>query len=153
MIPRRLIFVCSGNICRSPMAERIFMARARQRGHKVMALSMGTLGIHGRSAPREAIEACREIGVELDGHASQGLSAGLLGHAGAILVMETKHRDAIIALDTGLADRTELLGSYAPDAATGGLEIDDPIGQPIEVYRACRDRIVRCVDAFLDRHA
>lgn len=140
------VFICSGNICRSPMAERLLMARARERGMRAMAISMGTLNLQGRSAARGAVEALQEIGIDLSGHMSQGLSPGLLRMATHILVMEQAHADAIHRLDPGLSERVALLGRYDG----GNDEIDDPVGQPVEAFRICRDRLDACISAFLD---
>lgn len=142
----RVVFICSGNICRSPMAERLFLAAARQRGVDAMAISMGTLNLVGRSASREAIEALRQIGVDLSDHRSQGLSIGLLRHADRVLVMEHAHRRRLLALDSVLADRIELLGQHDP---AGPDEIDDPVDQPLPAFIATRDRLVRAIDGLL----
>jgi len=146
----RVIFVCSGNICRSPMAERIFAARLKARDLSGVALSMGTLMLQGRHASRNGVEALAEIDVSLAGHVSQGLSLGLLQRASAILVMEPQHRDALLRLDRALAPRVAFLGVWDPEGPSE--TIDDPIGQDIDAYRACRDRLVRCIDAWLAHH-
>lgn len=146
----RAIFVCSGNICRSPMAERILRARAAAAGRRVTTLSMGTHGLVARKPPAEVIAVLDELGIDARDHRSQGLGAALLGHATNILVMEQAHVDAIRRLDPRLAARVRLLGGYDPQA-TGSPEIADPIGGTIDEYRVCRDRIVRCIDALLER--
>ena len=147
----RAIFVCSGNICRSPMAEKIFASELKKRGLKGASISMGTLGLQGRSASRNSVIACEEIGVDLSHHSSQGLGAGLLHHATQIFVMERQRRAAITALDPALGARVVLMGTLDPEG--GGDEIDDPIGMAIEDYRVCRDRLKRAIDRFLDERA
>lgn len=146
----RAIFVCSGNVCRSPMAERIFRAEAARLGRRVNTLSMGTLGLVARRPTDEVIAVLDEIGVDARDHRSQGLGAALLGHATHIFVMERAHLEAIKRLDARLATRTRLLGEFDPERGADA-EIADPIGQSIEVYRECRDRIVRCVGEVLAR--
>ncbi|MCB9531042.1 MAG: hypothetical protein H6698_01330 [Myxococcales bacterium] len=146
----RVIFVCTGNICRSPMAERIFAAELRQRGLPGVALSMSTLMLQGRHAASNAIAALAEIDIDLRGHVSQGLSVGLLQRASAILVMEPTHREAVLAADPALDARIELLGRFDPDRPS--TTIEDPVGQDLDAFRACRDRLVRCIHHWLDVH-
>ncbi len=111
-----------------------------------MAISMGTLDLQGRSAARAAIQALDEIGIDLTGHVSQGISPGLLRMATHIFVMEQAHADAILRLEPGLAEKITLLGRYDG----GDDEIADPVGQPVEAFRICRDRLDACIGAFLD---
>lgn len=144
---KRIIIVCSGNICRSPMAHRLLQVRSRDAGLKLTVLSMGTLDIQGRPAHPLAIMALDEIGVNLGAHRSQGVSLGLLAHADMTLVMETHHATTLIR---GGADprRIRLMGSYAPDPVEGD-EISDPVAGTIDDFRLCRDRLVACVDALI----
>lgn len=147
----RAIFVCSGNICRSPMAERLFNAALKKRGLKGMAISMGTLGLQRRRAASNAVEALKEIDIPLEDHRSQGLSAGLLGHGTVVFVMERAHRDAVLRAAPGVGPRAMLLGQFDPDG--GDAEIEDPVGQDLDAFRTCRNRLERCIDAWLDAHA
>lgn len=133
------------------MAERLFNAALKERGLKGMAISMGTLGLQRRRAASNAIKALEEIGLPLDDHRSQGLSAGLLGHGTVVFVMERAHRDAVLRTAPGVGPRAVLLGTFDPDG--GDAEIDDPVGQDIDAFRLCRDRLARCLDAWLDAHA
>lgn len=143
----KVIFVCSGNICRSPMAERIFADRAKAAGVPAFALSMGTLDIEGQPAARNAVTVTREIGVDLSRHRSQGIKVGMLRMASHVFVMEHEHVRTLKLHDSSVAAKAILMGRY--DTAGGGDEIDDPVHQPEEAFRVCRDRIVRAVDAFL----
>lgn len=143
----KVIFVCSGNICRSPMAERIFASRARAAGVPAFALSMGTLDIEGQPAARHAVTVSSEVDVDLSAHRSQGIKIGMLRMASHVFVMEHEHVRTLKLHDSGVAAKAILMGRY--DTAGGGEEIDDPVNQQIEAFRVCRDRIVRAVDAFL----
>ena len=146
----RVVFVCSGNICRSPMAQYIFEAEAQRRGVPHIALSMGTLGLVGQPAPAEAIAVCEEIGVDIASHQSQPLSAAILKHAKQIFVMEPQHVEALQKIGVA-GESVQYLGSWDPKDQR--QEIDDPIEQPIEVFRAVRERIERAVAHFLDEAA
>lgn len=146
----RVVFVCSGNICRSPMAQYIFEAQAQRRGVPHMTVSMGTLGLVGQPAPAEAIAVCEEIGVDITPHQSQPLSAAILKHATQIFVMEPHHVEALQKI--GIAgEHVQHLGIWDPDDARP--VIDDPVDQPVEIFRAVRARIERAIERFLDETA
>lgn len=143
----RVIFVCSGNICRSPMAQVVFSEAARTRGVDHLSISMGTLGLMNAPAADEAIAACADRGIDLRAHRSQGLNRMLLQRASHVFVMEAQHRDAVVARGVDPA-RVHYLGAFDPEDPRE--EIDDPVDQSQEVFEACLDRIVRAIDSFLD---
>lgn len=130
------------------MAERIFIHELRERGRKGVAISMSTLGLHGRAASTNAKAAVEELGISLSGHRSQAVSAGLLSHSDVIFVMEQAHRDYVLRVAPAVGPRVIVMGSLDPEG--GPEEIDDPVGKPIEAFRVCRDRIYRGINAWLD---
>ncbi len=144
--PHRLLFVCTGNICRSPMAEYLARSYAEERGWPVEVRSASLMGLNGNPAHTNAIKVCAEIDLDLTPHKAQPLSAELLEWADWVLVMELAHsrgaRDMLPAKD----DRILLLGSFC-----GKLEIDDPIGGWKRRFRKSRDEIGECVRNFMDR--
>lgn len=142
----RVIFVCSGNICRSPMAQYAWTTQAKALGVPTMAISMGTLNIPMERASGSSIEVMREVGIDLTPHRSQGLAMGILARAERIYVMERKHEQKLLAEQPALRGKVRLLGA-ADDAAQP--EIPDPIGKDRETYLRVRDRILRCVAAEL----
>ena len=142
----RVIFVCSGNICRSPMAQYAWTARAKERGIATMAISMGTLNIAMERASGSSVEVMREVGIDLTAHRSQGLAMGILARADRIYVMERKHEQKLLADQPALRAKVRLLGA-ADDPQNP--EIPDPIGKDRETYLMVRDRILRCVEAEL----
>lgn len=154
-IPRRasmlrVVFICSGNICRSPMAHAIFEHEASRRRIPHIAVSMGTLGLVNQPAADEAISSCRDIGVELSYHQSQPISTSLLRHATHIFIMEPQHAEAL--KKHGIDDaRVQYLGAWDP--VDPRPEIDDPVEQPRAVFDACRQRIERAIDSFLRAQA
>jgi tRNA threonylcarbamoyl adenosine modification protein (Sua5/YciO/YrdC/YwlC family) len=138
-----VLFVCTGNTCRSPMAEAMFRKSVAERlGCKpeevedrgVIVMSAGISAMPGgRSAP-ESETIMQEMGLSLDSHASQPLTDQLVRHADQIVVMTRPHRQAIISNWPESAARVRLLRDDEGDIA-------DPIGGAIDVYRACAQQI------------
>ncbi len=143
----RIVFVCSGNICRSPMAEALARAKLQERDLDAAVISAGTMGIVGRKPSDAAVRALKEVGIELSGHLSQGVDVNLVGHADIIAVMEPKHVDYFERRAPDLVDRVVPLWEYA-DEASGG--IGDPVGRSIEAFRECRELLEAAVDTLLD---
>lgn len=146
-----LLFVCTGNICRSPMAE--YMMRKRlgpDSGWKVM--SAGVSALEGAPATPAAVTALREIGVNGGGHRSRPLDRELVDAASVIVVMTAAHRERVESLYPDAKEKTFVLRSFDPTA--GAVDIDDPIGMPGAVYAECRDSIESALPGlqeFLDR--
>jgi protein-tyrosine phosphatase len=128
------------------MAERLFVAEARKRGHDAMALSMGTLGLTGKAAARNAVAVMEARGIDLRDHRSQPVRLGLLKRVSHIYVMERAHIDAIATRDRSLAARLELLGSLDG----GPAEVADPVGQSRDAFEQCAVRLEHCIRALLD---
>lgn len=140
----KLLFVCSGNICRSPMAEILSVHLADQMGVDVDARSAGTLELKGRPAHKHAIAVCNEMGLDLSRHRSQGVTEALVEWADHILVMERQHAIWVTDRFSEAAGRVHLLGGF-----DGKPEIPDPIGGWKWTFRRCRKRITRCLEVFL----
>jgi protein-tyrosine phosphatase len=143
----RVLIVCSGNICRSPMAAVLAEKLLKEAGIEAMIISAGTLGIRGAPAAPFAIAAMEEIGLSLDMHRSQGISTLLLRAADHILVMSPEHAEAVLERDPALSSKVRRLWSYAPE---GELEeIADPVGLELEHFIACRSDLEACLAAWV----
>ncbi|MFU8804609.1 MAG: low molecular weight phosphatase family protein [Bradymonadaceae bacterium] len=145
----RIICVCSGNICRSPMAAALLKEKLKDLDRPAVIISAGTLGLSGHPAAIHAQAAVRAVGCDLGGHRSQGASIGLLRMADHIVIMSTRHEDAILAQDPSLEARLVRLWLYDSETRheTG---IPDPVGQDLAAFVGCRDLIDRCLNRWLD---
>ena len=129
----RLLFVCTGNTCRSPMAEAIARQLADERGLDVTASSAGTSAWDGAPASDGALLVALEEGLDLSIHRAQVLSRDLVAAADLILVMSPHHGERAIVL--GGEGRTHLLTDYAARTTTG-RPVQDPFGGELDLYRA-----------------
>jgi protein-tyrosine phosphatase len=138
-----ILLVCTGNTCRSPMAEAICrkllakrlgctVAELGDRG--VLVMSAGLSAMMGSRATPEAVEVVRPMGIDLADHASQPLTQQLVRHADVIWTMTRSHRRAIVEQWPESASRTAVLCRDQADVA-------DPIGGPIEFYQQCAGQI------------
>lgn len=135
-----LLFVCMGNICRSPFAERLATVQLPE-GHR--ASSAGHFPEPGRRSPRQAIRAARlGFGVDLRGHRSRVLSPAIVDAADAVFVCDTHNQAAVIELCPGATDRTHFLGALHPD---GPLALADPYGGDGSEYELVYGQIARAI--------
>jgi len=124
-----ILVVCTGNICRSPMAEGFLRAALRVRfGDSAPEVtSSGTMDLAGSAATPEAVEAARELGSDIAGHRARQVTIPMASQADLLLCMATDHREALASSAPGLAERAftmkelvrllETLPEPAPDAA------------------------------------
>ena len=139
---RSVLVVCVGNICRSPVGERL-LARAHP------GLTVRSAGLHavvGSGADADAAAAAAEIGLALDGHVARQLTDDLGRAHDLILVMEPGHRAEIMRRFPELSGRTMLFDQW-----TGGNAIADPYRRSFEMHRATRDKIAAAAAAWAAR--
>lgn len=144
--PINVLFVCTGNTCRSPMAEGLLRAEIENRPH-ITARSAGISAGTGQQPSSGAVLAMREIGIDLMSHRSQPVSPELVAEATHILCMTRDHLFMMEQFFPESAPKLFLLRSFLD----GDLDVSDPIGQgPVE-YEICRDKIHDAITAFLKK--
>lgn len=146
--PFRLLFVCTGNTCRSPLAEALARRGIEKRGWRhVEVRSAGAATVDGLPASGGSSRVAREAGLDLEGHRSTRLDGSLVAGSDLILVMSRSHLEVVRELGGG--ERAALLAGLAAgeEGIGGGAEIPDPFGQDDDAYR----ETLRVLDGMIGR--
>src|SRR5580698_9108130 len=137
---KTILFVCTGNVCRSPMAEGIF--RHVMKGRRdIQVLSAGIGAMDGQPPSPYAVQAVRELGIDISRQRSRPLTPELVPEADFIFGMTHSHVDTIFLLYPQAAEKTFLLREFDDTLDIFEKDISDPIGGSYDVYLNCRDQI------------
>ena len=145
---RSILFVCTGNLCRSPLAEVYFREKARKEGHLITVDSAGVEPIPGNPAHTLAKEIANQQGISLESHAAKPLYQKLIEQSDLVLVMEVAQKDRVMKLYPQHRHKVFLLGQFC---SSGSLDIDDPHQCTKEDFQACFDRIRESCDRVMQQ--
>ena len=150
-----IVFVCTGNTCRSPMAEAMFRKllaeRLQCRGDELidrgfLLASAGVAAEEGVPASVESVEVLKRLGIDLEASSSQSFGRDLADQADRVLAMTSGHLESIVQYWPQVADRVALL-------ASDGSDVADPVGGTMDDYEVCREMIERHLRLLLDKIA
>lgn len=143
-------FVCTGNTCRSPMAEKLFLhaiAAESSPINQLKAISAGISAYPGDPASPNAIKVMRDCGLNLDNHRSQLLSQEILNESLFIFCMTQTHKNTILEEFDINEHPIFLLRDFIP---VNSKNIPDPFGQNVAAYKNCRDNIVETIPSIIN---
>lgn len=143
---RRVLIVCKGNICRSPLAESYMKMRLTEQNRSVEVSSAGLETSPGKAAHPLARLVAQRDGVSLNGHTTTPLKRELVAKADIVLVMEARHLEALARTYPEAAGKVVSLGRFN---GNGRTEIFDPFGGTLKDFEACYGTIRECCDNFL----
>jgi protein-tyrosine phosphatase len=128
------LFICTGNTCRSPMAEGALRVLLKERGmENIEVMSAGTVAPPGCSATHYAREAAKTWNADISNHHSRPMASELLEEADLILVMTSSHYRDIMAMCPEAEEKTFLIRKF-PEPGGYGEGIEDPIGGSLDMY-------------------
>ncbi len=141
-----ILAVCTGNICRSPMAEGILRSMLGETDVAHIS-SAGTHAFQGNPASEFALIAACEQGIDISGHRARALDEKLIRAHTMILCMEPLHIEWILSLDSSAGDSVYSLPAFSGNSKL--KKIPDPYGSSLREYRECFASIHECITRFI----
>lgn len=156
------MFVCTGNTCRSPFAEKLLEKMLKKKygeeAEDFKISSAGTYAFSGVKPPPNAIQTAREYGVDLSGHRSRSIHLSMLEGSDIVLCMTSHHKTQLVAKFPWFEDRIFVLREYAgmepsedPETGQVNYNIIDPIGQGREVYHKVFGQIKDAIEKIIEK--
>jgi len=140
MNTKRILFVCTGNSCRSVMAQEYMRQMLTRAGiERVQVESAGVFAISGMSPTKETLRVLQENGIVCSDHRARLLTPSMIQEADLVFVMEQFQMDEVLRRDPSSKGKIHLLKTYSlsPTDAPANANIADPIGKPMEIYEVC----------------
>ena len=144
----RILFVCTGNTCRSPMAEGILKSIGNKNNMDLEIKSVGISVYDGEKASKNSIEAMKKIGIDISEHEATQLRRDLVEEADLILTMSTSHKKFILSNYPSSRDKLFTLTEYVYGVEK---DIEDPFGRSLSVYERTRDEIYQAVEKIVNK--
>jgi protein-tyrosine-phosphatase len=144
---KRVLFVCTGNTCRSPMAEAILTHMSKHRQFPLEVRSAGIYATPGNAISPQAKEVLSSEGIQTE-HCAQRLDHGLLEWADVVLTMTRSHKNAILLESPRLDKKVYTLTEYITDDS---FDIMDPYGSSVEVYQRCAEEMYQHLENMMEK--
>ena len=145
-----ITFVCTGNTCRSPMAEKLFLHAIGNEAEPIKSLKAASAGLtayEGSPPSANSVKALKDCGLDINGHRAQSLTQEMIDQSLAIFCMTHVHME-LINLEFDIDDHPiYLLREFLPSEKN--KDVPDPFGQNIEAYKVCRDSIVEAIPSII----
>lgn len=147
---KTILFVCTGNTCRSPMAVGL-VGKTLGKKRNIEIKSAGVIAPNGLPASSNAVSVMKELDIDISKHCTQPLTKELVGEAHLVFVMTQIHKLEVINFLEKHGKEVYLVREFDPEVHHANMDVADPIGKSIDVYRHCRDEINRCVPGLVKK--
>lgn len=137
-----ILFICTGNTCRSPMAEGILKDIADEKGLNISVKSAGIFADYGSGASINAISSMKDIGIDIKNHLSQVATKEIIDESDLILTMTSSHKDILVS---NYPDKRYKIFSLNEYAFGKDKDIKDPFGGDKHIYDMARDEIMYAI--------
>lgn len=146
----KIMFICTGNICRSAMAHKMMEKRAKELNKDVQVYSCGVWAQNGDIPTYEGITVMKEYGIDLSTHRATNIKNSNIEDMDVILCATCNHKLNVISMYPGLKEKVFTMKEYA-EYPSNNLDISDPWGYGINVYKNCAKEIEECIEKILEK--
>lgn len=148
---KNIMFVCTGNICRSAMAEYLLKKKAEEKGKELEIHSCGTYAEDGDMSTYEAIETLKDdYNIDLSKHRATNITKSDIQKSDLILCATNNHKLFVLRMFPELAGKVFTIKEYA-GIDSANIDISDPWGYGMMVYRKCATEINDLLDKIIDK--
>lgn len=151
---KNILFVCTGNTCRSPMAEAILKKMIKEKSpglcDGIKVSSAGTAAINGAPPTYEAYDVMKRRGIDIESHNARLVNKEIINKADIVFAMTQRHYDELISRFPESKDKIFILKEYA-GIEEGEKNVADPIGEPEEVYEKCARIIEESLEKIIEK--
>lgn len=147
---KKIMFICTGNICRSAMADGLMKKLVKDSNKDIESYSCGIFADDGDMPTFNAVEAIKEYGVDLKSHKATNIRSSKIEEMDIILCATVSHKNNVIAIYPNLKDKVFTMKEYA-DFDKNDLDIPDPWGYDVETYRFCASTISKCLNKIINK--
>ncbi len=145
----KIMFICTGNICRSAMAHKMLEKRAKEEKKDIQVYSCGIFAENGDIPTYEGIEAMKEYGIDLSKHRATNIRNSNIKDMDVILCATSSHKNNVIAMYPELKGKVYTMKEYV-GYPKNDIDIKDPWGYGIEVYRKCAKELEDCINKIIE---
>ncbi len=141
----KIMFICTGNICRSAMAHKMLEKRVKEENKDIEVYSCGVFAENGDVPTYEAIQTMKEYGIDLSKHRATNIRNSNIKDMDVILCATSSHKNNVIRMYPELKEKVYTMKEYA-GYPKNDIDIKDPWGYGIGVYRKCAVEIEDCIN-------
>lgn len=145
----KIMFICTGNICRSAMAHAMLKEKAKEQKKNIEVYSCGLFAQNGDIPTYEAIQTMKEYNIDLSSHRATNIKNSNIKDMDVILCATTNHKNGVISMYPELKNIVYTMKEYVGEK--NDRDIKDPWGYSIETYKRCALEIKECIDKIIEK--